>query len=245
MIDVPLLLILNKKDLEIKYSDYIIASRKIEGKRIGLAIKGPTERLIDRLGLLTLAKYAVNDKNTVEGAFNRELASILREISEIRRERHLDFILITDDAASYGGPLLPKWYMEELYIPSHEKISKEIRRLGAEAFLHSDGDYGPYFEYLGATWDALHPLDIYPRGSLQEYRAWLNRLMRIRRSIECRIATGIPLEMNDEEEIVAAVELLVNTHGREGLILSNYHPPISELDLKSVLEGVLNVLYRN
>ncbi len=241
MVRIPILLILGNEYLETKYGDYVLTSREMRGKKRGVVIKGPTERLTDEFGTINFIKYAVRDRSTVKKEFNRKLGEVMDYIERIGRE-HPDFMFITDDAASYGGPLFPRWYMEELYIPSHRTISNEIRTLGAEAFLHADGDYGPYFKNLSSIWDALHPLDIYPRGSLQEYETWLNRLMRIRKDLKCRIATGIALELGNEADILTAVRWLIGTHGEEGLILSNYHPPLSKLDLESLLEGLRYVV---
>ncbi len=242
VVRLPLLLILGNEDLEIEYGDYILASREIRGKKRGITIKGPTERLAEEFGIINFIKYAIRDRDTVRKIFNRKLGRVIDDIGRMGGREHPDFIFITDDAASYGGPLLPRWYMEELYIPSHRSISDEIRTLGAEAFLHADGDYGSYFKNLSSIWDVLHPLDIYPRGSLQEYETWLNRLMRIRKDLRCSIATGIPLELGNESDILTAVKQLIRTHGEEGLILSNYHPPLSKLDLDPLLEGIRYVV---
>lgn len=235
---IPLMLILRSEELEAKFSDYVLSIGELRGKKRGVPLKGPTERLLDKFGYVRLAKLTVKEKETVRKSFWEELEDVMRSIREIEA----DFIMLMDDAASYEGPIFPRWFMEELYIPSHQVIAEEIRSRKAEAFLHADGNYGEYFSSLGRIWDALHPLDIYPRGNIEEYHIWLRRLSNLRHELECRIATGLPLEIGNEKLILTAAREFLRSHGDDGVILSNFHPPLGDLNLELLLEGLANAL---
>ncbi len=158
MIDFPLLLILNREDLETKYDDYILISMRMQGKKTGMAIKGSTERLMDKLGLLILARYSVHDRNINEELFDQELINILEEVDKIEKKIALTSYLLPMILHSIKNPSSLNGIWKN-YISSHKKISDKIKQLGAEAFLHANGDYGPYFNDLDAIWDVLHPLD--------------------------------------------------------------------------------------
>ncbi len=211
---------LRSEELEARFSDYVLSRGELRGKRKGISLEGPTERLLDRFGYVRLARLTVKEKETVRRSFWEELEGVMRSIREIEA----DFIMLTDDAAS------------------HQMIAEEIGSGGAEAFLHADGNYGEYFSSLGRIWDALHPLDIYPRGNIEEYRIWLRRLSNLRHEPECRIATGLPLEMGNEELILTAVREFLRLHGDDGIILPNFHPPLGDLNLELLLEGLANAL---
>ncbi len=212
--------------------DYVISERPVTGAKWGVSLPGPSEILMGRMGLASMARMAVLDRGSMRRIHEEALDLVLRSIRAL--DPVPNFVLITDDCATYSGPLMPRWYMEELYLTSHAVIAEEVRARGSSPFLHADGNYGPLFRELGRTWDLLHPLDVHPRGDPDDYATWMRVVRKIRPQIESRIATGLALELGDEDLVVrAAMEFL--GMGLQGVVLSNFHPPLTRLDMGSIL----------
>ncbi len=237
-VDPPVFLIGVGKGEEM-LGDYVLSESPLPGRKWGVSLTGPTELLLRKMGLRTLARLSVGDREATRKLHEMTLDRILATIRSLNPVP--DFVLIADDCASYDGPLLPKWYMEELYLGSHESLVDEIRSIGSAAFLHADGNYGPYFEEMGSAWDLIHPLDVHPRGDLADYRSWLRAVAKLRSKIKSMIATGIAFELNNEELIVRAVKEFLELDLRD-IVLSNFHPPLKELDVRMVLGMIRDAL---
>ena len=218
-----------------KLGDYVLSAGPLTDKRWGVSVTGPTELLLRKMGLRILAKLSVWDRDTLKRLHEKALDGVLSFIRSLNPVP--DFVLVADDCASYEGPLLPKWYIEEIYLSSHESLVEEIRSIGAAAFLHADGNYGPYFGEIGRMWDLIHPLDVHPRGDLTDYMSWLRAAAKIRSKIGSTVATGIAFELGSEELIVRAVKELLKWDVGD-IVLSNFHPPLSGLDVR-VLVGMI------
>ncbi len=222
--------------------DYVLSDGPIPHKKWGISVTGPTEFLLREMGLKTLAGLAIRRREMLrklhENALNKVLG-VIRSLDTVP-----DFVLVADDCASYEGPLLPRWYLEEVYLRSHDLLADEIRSMGAEAFLHADGNYGPYFREMGRIWDLIHPLDVHPRGDLADYRNWLRLAAKIRPSIRSKVATGIAFELGSEELIVKAVREFLEL-GMEDVVLSNFHPPLMELNVGRIVGMIRNALPRS
>lgn len=209
-------------------SDYILSDTPpMDDRKWGISFIGPSERILLSLGLPEMARLSVLDRKKLREIYKGYLNSLLREISSLKTVPY--FIMVADDCASYGGPLMPKWYME-LYLEGHRMLADEIRSSGAKAFLHADGNYRDYFRELGMIWDLIHPLDVYPRGDMGDFIMWIRVVRKLRSQIEGEVATGIPLELGDERLIIKAVEKFLR-EGIRDLVLSNFHPPLTDLDV--------------
>ncbi len=222
-----------------KLGDYVLSKGPLTDKRWGVSVTGPTELLLRNMGLRALARLSVWERDALKRIHEKALDSVLSFIRSLNPVP--DFVLVADDCASYEGPLLPRWYIEELYLSSHELLAEEIRSVGAAAFLHADGNYGSYFREIGRIWDLVHPLDIHPRGDLTDYMSWLKAAAKIRSKIGSTIATGIAFELGSEELIVRAVkELLKRDVG--DIVLSNFHPPMTRLDVRMLVGMIRDAL---
>ncbi len=228
---IPIFLILGDLSTELVFNDYILLPdvpyRKMICKKVGITVIGPTERLLYKLGFKDMISLMIKDKSRFVSLFRKEVDDVL---SAIRQMKNLDFIMISDDAAWYGGPLYPKWFIEGPYLEAHRQIAEEIRSAGSQAFLHADGNYGGYFRELSSIWDVLHPLDVYPRGSYTEFKEWVDRALSLREIIESKIASGIPLELCNTRLVAEAVSYFL-LRWKEDIILSNFHPPVCKINI--------------
>ncbi len=229
---IPVFLVLGDMPTELVFNDYIllpdVSYGKIERKKVGITIMGPTERLLHRLGFKYMISLMIKDKSRFISLFRREVDDVLSTIGQLK---NLDFIMISDDAAWYGGPLYPKWFIKGPYLEAHRQIAEKIRSVGSQAFLHADGNYGEYFRELSSIWDVLHPLDIYPRGSYIEFKEWVDRALSLKEIIESKIASGIPLELCNTKLVAEATIYFLLRWKEEGIILSNFHPPMCRINI--------------
>ncbi len=242
--DPPEIFLIGVNGEESNLSDYILSDGPIshKNKKWGISVTGPTELLLREMGLWTLARLAVRRSEKLKKLHENALDQVLETIRSL--DAIPDFVLVADDCATYEGPLLPKWYLEDVYLVSHELLTDEIRSIGAEAFLHADGNYGSYFREIGRVWDLVHPLDVYPRGDLTDYRNWLRLAAKIRPIIGGKVATGIAFELGSEELILKAVREFLEI-GMEDVVLSNFHPPLKELNVRRIVEMIRDALPRS
>jgi hypothetical protein len=111
------------------------------------------------------------------------------------------------------------------------KLGKAILEAGKYSVLHSDGDLRKYLTALTQAYSGFHPLDIMSKSTLADGHEWAASLGELRRLLpEVVFFTGIPVDLlcNSEvsaDELVDVVRHVVDSVGRDRLILTTTHRP--------------------
>ena len=145
---------------------------------------------------------------------------------------YVDAVRIADDCASYGGPLYPPEFYEELYFPAHRALVGEVERRGKFSVLHCDGDISSIIGELASLYDALHPLDVRPKSTRSLALEWVRAVAELRRDLGRGVVffTGMPIELFMDPEIppsslLEVVEAYGELHGFECTVLATTHRP--------------------
>lgn len=215
-----------------------------EGRFIVFKLLGPTETAESFFAQPVEQRYRGQLRHRFGfGAFyslrRAEASLIYSRISEYILEaaeaggeiEWVDAVRLADDAASYSGPIYPRSFYEELYMPWHSRFSAAVKRLGKYAVLHCDGDIrrGGLLGRLASMYDGLHPLDLAPKPTLQDGLEWARLVAELRSAAASPVFfTGLPVELlfNDQvgaEEFAEVPSTLVGLHGRRRMVLATTH----------------------
>ena len=149
----------------------------------------------------------------------------------------VDAVRIADDVCWYRGPLYPPQFVKEKYVTVHRMLANSIKRRGKYAIIHTDGDItrDNLAMELASTYDALHPLDLCPKSTVEAAYKWINRIVSLRKmltSMNLKVVffTGLPIDIvfNDSvlvSEVVNLVRYLLELHGRQNIVIATTHRP--------------------
>ncbi|MCD6409693.1 MAG: hypothetical protein J7L98_05100 [Candidatus Verstraetearchaeota archaeon] len=188
--------------------------------------------------------------------YNRVAQIILEVVKAGAELDEVDAVRIADDVAEYTGLLYYKWFVEEHYLPWHRKLANAIKKRGKRAILHCDGNIMVIglLSKLSEIYDGLHPLDLYPRHTLQDAEEWMKRVLQARAQCGWHLVyfTGIPLELLFSMEVKPLrlkrfVSKFLQLHGLRKLVLATTHSPYpgrsyKEPAVKRRLRGIVEMV---
>jgi hypothetical protein len=191
--------------------------------------------------------FAVLTKIASEKAddLHRRLFEIVKDVAGgVAECDGVDSIRIADDFCDYRGPLYHSSFLERSILPRQIELARMIKRHGKYAVLHADGDITAYLKRLSSYYDAFHPLDLRPKPTLRDAKAWAEDVGRLRRNYPDKVfITGVPIDLLCSREIapaelVDAVRYFLSKVGREKLILANTHRPYPGWALQDFIDKV-------
>ena len=162
--------------------------------------------------------------------YSRVSKYILELVKAAAEMDYVDAVRVADDMAAYTGPIYPKGFYRELYLPWHRRFTDVIRGRGKHAILHCDGNHMFLLEELSELYDALHPIDFHPKSSVDDALRWAEILGEARARSGAVFFTGIPIDLLMDPEVgpgemVRVVSTVLEAHGPRKLVLASTHRP--------------------
>ncbi|RLE57168.1 MAG: hypothetical protein DRJ40_02285 [Thermoprotei archaeon] len=166
------------------------------------------------------------------------IASYILELVKACAELDIvDAVRIADDVCWYGGTLYNWDFVRDKYLYWHRLFANAIKRRGKYAILHTDGDItrNNLVRELASIYDALHPLDLCPKSTVDAAYRWVGRIIEVRKllsdlSKRTVFFTGLPIDLifNDSivvSELTKLVEYFLKMHGKRDLVIATTHRP--------------------
>ena len=173
--------------------------------------------------------YRINPAKAAE-LYSRISKYILELVKAASELDVVDAVRVADDMAAYTGPIYPRGFYEELYLPWHRRFTDSVKKRGKHAILHCDGNYMFLLPQLSELYDALHPIDFHPKSSVEDALKWAEIIGKARSLSSAVFFTGIPIDllMDPEvgpEDMVCVVRRVLKAHGPRRLVLASTHRP--------------------
>ena len=169
---------------------------------------------------------------------NRLTGYIVYLLENSKMSHLFDSVRIADDVFDYHGYLYPPEFISKVWRLNHKKISSTIKRIGAKAVLHTDGDPSREIDFIESNYNGLHPLDIISKNTYSELLDWLNLIEKLISGRRIVAFTGLPVNFlyGSEEQFKVLkkfiVEDLRNLRSTK-FILSTTHRPYSTVNIQS------------
>lgn len=158
---------------------------------------------------------------------SRYVLELVKAAAEID---YVDAVRVADDMAAYTGPIYPRGFYHELYLPWHRRFTEAVKGRGKHAILHCDGNHMFLLAELSGLYDALHPIDFHPKSSVDDALRWAEILGEARARSGSVFFTGIPIDLLMDPgvgagEILRVVGKVLDKHGSRKLVLASTHRP--------------------
>ena len=162
---------------------------------------------------------------------HRRFFDLLLDLTRRATEyQSIDSIRIADDFCSYAGSTYRPNFTETI-VRRQVELGRAIIDGGKYSVLHADGDIRRHLTALAQGYSGFHPLDIRPKSTVANAHDWAGELVLLRRSLpEAVFFTGIPVDLLcnsgvSAEELVSVVRHVIESVGRERLVLTTTHRP--------------------
>ncbi len=201
-------------------SEYFLMPQQPEsGKRLGLAWH--------RFDFALLYRVKPSKARELYSRISEYILELVKAAAELD---YVDAIRVADDMAANTGPIYPRRFYTELYLPWHERFTSAIHRRGKHAILHCDGNYEFLLSQISRLYDALHPIDFHPKSSVADALKWAEKITEARKASRSVFFTGIPIDLLMDpnikpEDMVMIVERVLSLHGKQRLVLATTHRP--------------------
>jgi len=203
-----------------EYSEYSCSSGKTpEAKRL--------DQVTHQFDFSVLTILDPRKADIIHRRFFDLLLEITRRVAEYDA---IDSVRVADDFCTYGGSIYGPDFTQTI-IHRQMKLGRAILEGGKCSVLHSDGDLRRYLTALTQAYLGFHPLDIMSKSTVADAHEWAASLGELRRLLpEAVFFTGIPVDLlcNLEvsaDELVDVVRHVVDSVGRDRLILTTTHRP--------------------
>ena len=203
-----------------EYSEYSCSSGKTpEAKRL--------DQVTHQFDFAVLTVLDPRKADMIHGRFFDLLLEVARRATEYDA---IDSVRVADDFCTYGGSIYRPDFTQTI-IHRHMKLGKAILEGGKYSVLHSDGDLREYLTALAQAYSGFHPLDIMSKSTVADAHEWAASLKELRRLLpEVVFFTGIPVDLLcssevSADELVGVVRHVVDSVGRDRLILTTTHRP--------------------
>ncbi|MGB9022833.1 MAG: hypothetical protein WCC94_05280 [Candidatus Bathyarchaeia archaeon] len=162
---------------------------------------------------------------------HRRFFDLLFEVARRATEYDgIDSIRIADDFCTYAGSIYRPDFTDEI-LGRQVELGKAITKGGKYSVLHSDGDLRKHLLPLAKAYSGFHPLDIGSKSTVADAHEWATALKAVRALLpETVFFTGIPVDLLcslhvSADELVEVVRHVVESVGRERLVLTTTHRP--------------------
>jgi len=137
----------------------------------------------------------------------KEITKICVEFSkqEVRTaiDAGADLVVLGDDYAYKGGSMMSPAHFEEFILPGLADIVHIIKKSGANAVIHSDGNIWPLIDMIVSTGiDAIHPIDPLAGMDIGEVKQKYGNKVCLIGNVDC----GPTLSFGSRDEVVKATK---------------------------------------
>jgi hypothetical protein len=114
------------------------SAAKTSGMTVFAVVDGPFQDMVNRMGLMKVLTDWIQDQEEISRTYTTLSEKALGLITRIL-DQPVSAVVIADDFASAGGPLISPVDMETLFSPFYQQAVHAINKTPAAVFLHSCG----------------------------------------------------------------------------------------------------------
>ena len=131
----------------------------------------------------------------------------IEELGKTLADEGAESIIIGDDSAWKGGPLIPPTLYKEWILPRYKEINTAFHKKGLKVILHSDGNIWSLLpSIVEAGFDAIHPCEETADMTLQKLKARYGTKLCLSGNILLQtLSQGTPEDV--EEEVKNKIEI--------------------------------------
>ncbi len=191
------------------------------------------DEIMHRFDFALYMKLRFNEAIKIFEKVAKYVLELVKAVAEIE---YVDAVRVADDAAAYTGAVYDRRFYE-VYLRWHREFANAIKSRGKFAVVHCDGDIerAGLLEHFARDYNAIHPLDLQPKVTVEDCVKWHKRIVDVRRKLAEKgltpvFFTGVPIDLIFREDIAAqdlahAVKNFVASHGKKFLVIATTHSP--------------------